>query len=268
MTVKNIDSALKTVAITNSGLDANNEITANNITLSVLTDDDNNVIGVKLNGTATADTYFRLYLVKHTNCFGVNNMNTYNRLNNDEYAISGANSDNALAIYYQSVISSTDSGVFIKVNNGTTINNVVLYPMIRLKSDVDDTFAPYAMSNRELTQDVETLSNKVSVATLTDITKFTGTVATVKHGRNVTLTSDVKIFADSVFTSDEVVASGLPLPIPSAQMAGTIFAGILLAGSNSLRVKVSDNGELLIQAFTNGSSDIYGRITLSYIAKN
>jgi hypothetical protein len=158
LTVKNIDSALKTIVSTNSGLDANNEITVNNVTLSVLTDDDNNVIGVKLNGTATADTYFRLYLVKHTNCFGVNNMNTYNHLNNDEYAISGANSDDALFIQYQSVISSTDSGVFIKVNNGTTINNVVLYPMIRLKSDVDDTFAPYAKSNKELTNDLAGLT--------------------------------------------------------------------------------------------------------------
>jgi hypothetical protein len=37
---------------------------------------------------------------------------------------------------------------------GTTVNNLTFYPMLRLASDPDDTYQPYAMTNRELTEKV------------------------------------------------------------------------------------------------------------------
>lgn len=44
-----------------------------------------------------------------------------------------------------------DYRVWIVVFSGTQFNNLTIYPMIRLASDSDDTYVPYAMTNRELT---------------------------------------------------------------------------------------------------------------------
>lgn len=39
----------------------------------------------------------------------------------------------------------------IRIDNGTTVSETTFYPMIRLATDTDDTFVPYAMTNRQLT---------------------------------------------------------------------------------------------------------------------
>ena len=43
--------------------------------------------------------------------------------------------------------------LYIGLVNTTVYNNVKVYPMIRIASVTDDTFAPYAMTNQELTND-------------------------------------------------------------------------------------------------------------------
>ena len=48
--------------------------------------------------------------------------------------------------------------VIIKAN--TTFNNVKVYPLLRLATDTDDTYVPYAMTNRELTRRVEGIYSK------------------------------------------------------------------------------------------------------------
>ena len=45
-----------------------------------------------------------------------------------------------------------DIQISIFVRSGTTLSNAMVYPMIRLASDPDDTYVPYAMTNRELTE--------------------------------------------------------------------------------------------------------------------
>ena len=58
---------------------------------------------------------------------------------------------------------------FLHVGNGTTVNNVDVYPMLRLASDPDDTHVPFAMTNRELTKKLTThtvLTNSVSDVTV------------------------------------------------------------------------------------------------------
>ena len=42
-------------------------------------------------------------------------------------------------------------GFFISIANGTTVSNLVFKPMLRLAEDTDNTYQPYAMTNRELT---------------------------------------------------------------------------------------------------------------------
>jgi hypothetical protein len=50
--------------------------------------------------------------------------------------------------------SGTYTRVLIQIVSGQTINNLVFKPMIRLASDTDNTYTPYAMTNRELTANV------------------------------------------------------------------------------------------------------------------
>lgn len=51
----------------------------------------------------------------------------------------------AISVYGHSVSSS------VMVRSGAVLNNVTVYPMLRLASDPDDTYVPYAMTNKELT---------------------------------------------------------------------------------------------------------------------
>ena len=115
---------------------------------------------VNINGTATANTDFAILSYANINSLravygdmilngcdngspstyfmylGVNNVNKFVHSENKEVLI------DANATYTLN----------LQVKNGTTVNNVKLYPMLRLASDPDDTYAPYAMTNRELTE--------------------------------------------------------------------------------------------------------------------
>ena len=68
--------------------------------------------------------------------------------------------------------------VFVK--SGATVSNKTVYPMLRLASDADDTYAPPAMTNRELTE--WTTQNETAVELETGITKWTENVV-CKQGK-------------------------------------------------------------------------------------
>ena len=53
----------------------------------------------------------------------------------------------------------TKAYVFFFAAGGTVISSTTIYPMIRLASDKDDTYQPYAMTNREMTPYVQAISN-------------------------------------------------------------------------------------------------------------
>ena len=53
----------------------------------------------------------------------------------------------------QSDIDNNDIAVVIYGNSGNTYNNVTVYPMLRLASDTDVTYQPFAMTNRQLTEE-------------------------------------------------------------------------------------------------------------------
>ena len=61
--------------------------------------------------------------------------------------------------------------IYIYVAVNTVVNNVKIYPMLRLASDPDDTYQPYAMTNRELTEKV-LLKKALSNVDLNDITEY------------------------------------------------------------------------------------------------
>lgn len=163
-----------------------NNYTINGVTFTVNSDG-----GITANGTATASNtslfiYGGVYGALQENFLVkdvpyklssgiVNNVKAYIKwqsfLDNSGTLVEQGDSRNEnLAI--------TEDAPYIRfmchVENGTTVTNLTFYPMIRLATDTDDTYQPYAKTNRELTEDVEELStNATKVVTLpTDISIF------------------------------------------------------------------------------------------------
>lgn len=48
---------------------------------------------------------------------------------------------------------------YIKVNSGTTVSNIKVYPMLRPSSVRDDTYVPYSKTNYELTTEISKFAN-------------------------------------------------------------------------------------------------------------
>ena len=70
--------------------------------------------------------------------------------------------DGAIRGYLVNIV----AGIYIDIrydeNNPLTFNNVIFKPMLRFESDSDDTYVPYAATNRQLTEDVEMHSNAIA----------------------------------------------------------------------------------------------------------
>jgi len=131
-----------------SGLWSGNIYTYNNITMTILTDNGDNVVGVNINTNgATAETNLVIADIVYD-------------ADTSYYATSGAtqsvnglgmgsNGFGAWDIDQQRSIDRTGqsgfgSYIYYKVDNGAVINNVTVYPMIRLATETDPTFSPYS----------------------------------------------------------------------------------------------------------------------------
>ena len=70
--------------------------------------------------------------------------------------------------------------VRVLIANGQTVNNLVFYPMIRLASDPDDTYQPYAMTNKELTEEKINIADlKTVVSASSDFADFKTRIASL-----------------------------------------------------------------------------------------
>jgi hypothetical protein len=137
MTVDSIKS------VNNGGIWSGNEYTYYGVTYTLLTDSGNNVIGINANGTARGNHNF--YLITQVSWVvnesvilsGVSNgsSSTYRLRCNETYADYG----NGVTIPADTTITRID----IRTNGETVVDNVKIYPMIRLASESDATFAPY-----------------------------------------------------------------------------------------------------------------------------
>ena len=130
-----------------TGTWSGNTYSINNITVTILVDSDNNVIGIKLNGTANAITFFAV-----TNDIDLQADTVLNGCPSD------GNFDSGYALYlYQggdTRYKDEGSGISIDtayagcgcniiVRSGVNVNNKIFYPMIRSSSD-SSSFAPYS----------------------------------------------------------------------------------------------------------------------------
>lgn len=68
----------------------------------------------------------------------------------------------------------------IWIDNGKTVSNFIIYPMLRFASDPDDTYVPYAMTNRELTEEKINIADlKTVVSASSDFADFKTRIASL-----------------------------------------------------------------------------------------
>ena len=118
-----------------------NVYTRNSLTFTVNTDEYGNVIEIVVNNTASATSYFSIYTLD----IGSVDMDSEVNPVANGYILSGGSANTPLKYAH-----GTHNFVY-QIDNGTACNNIKLYPMLRLASDTDSTFQPYAQTNRELT---------------------------------------------------------------------------------------------------------------------
>lgn len=150
-------------AINTSGSWSGNNYTLRGITFTNQTDSNNNVVGIKINGKKNGDTVI-LNLANYTASSG-DKLNGCNDNTSNSYYLY-ARGGSSICRNSDVTISNDDVGVArmyaIAVVGSTDISNAIVYPMIRLASDPNPTYRPYAMSNQELTQRLLALEARVT----------------------------------------------------------------------------------------------------------
>ena len=169
--------------------------TINGVTFTVNSDG-----SITVNGTATATAFF-YFLGDAFNNSGLTLNGTYkisskNYISNASYLRVGITNGAYENITEEKEVTFNNNDIYavIRINSGEVVSNVTLYPMIRLATDTDDTFVPYAMTNRELTDEltVQTASITTPIQTqewnlhyVKKYGKVVEAVVTMKLGENV-----------------------------------------------------------------------------------
>lgn len=140
-------------ALNTDGIWTGNSYVDNNVTFTIITDSDNNVVGIKVNGMPNARTlfvtalYFTDFLTNGVSYTINGNASGYSTdtafLQVVKAPASGQyNIDDSYTFTYDSATQSNFK-LCIRVDSGKQANNLIFYPMIRLSTETDPTFAPY-----------------------------------------------------------------------------------------------------------------------------
>ena len=149
-------------AINTSGSWSGNAYTLNGVTFTVSTDSLGNVINTTVNGTASNTTV--MFMCQNTLLFDCDTI------------LSGCPSGGSTSGYTLDANSNlfdcgegvtidantTITTIRLRVASGATVTSQVFAPMIRLATDPNPTYRPYAMSNQELTQRLLALEARVT----------------------------------------------------------------------------------------------------------
>ena len=135
-------------SINTSGTWSGNTYTLNDVTFSVNTDDADNIIGIQVSGTASAEAVFKInsstmdslevgssYIL--SGCPSGGSQNTYCLFINYKGIDSGAG-------YSFTAESTANLFCAISIKSGVSGSNKIFYPMVRLSTISDATFAPYS----------------------------------------------------------------------------------------------------------------------------
>ena len=135
--------------------------------------------GLKLNGTVNIDTYFNYTVAKFSDMPDIvgktitislegNQSNDFMFLQIHHYDGTSqkavyVNGNELTFTVTEAALSDSNSGLYLQIpagHSGYQFNNFVVKPMIRDSADPDPTYAPYAMTNRELTEKVNNFTTK------------------------------------------------------------------------------------------------------------
>jgi len=143
-------------AINTGGTWSGNVYTRNGVTFTLETDGDDNVTGIKVNGTANAVTYFLVANITSLGTFdgtyvvngGINGgsettfaLQVYSDVT--DIFINAYNA-NDWRLISETTPTANISSAYITIRNGYTANNLLFKPMIRLSTESDPTFTPYS----------------------------------------------------------------------------------------------------------------------------
>ena len=165
-----------------------NSTTINNVTITIETDDNNNVTGIKFNGTASADITFNLannitipngsYIWSNDQTVNISNLWLSLTSPNIAITLSSEKERNV------TVSNGSIGSAYIYASLGNAFNNVVFKPMIHLATVSDATFAPYS--------NICPISGwsavNVVVSPTTDVEDGTTYTTTLKDGQDNPLT--------------------------------------------------------------------------------
>ena len=127
----------------------------------------------------------------------------------------------------------------VKVFSGVTANNITFKPMLRLATDSDSTYQPYAMTNKELTKQVAPIDDMNNILGAKNLLPNKATTQVV-NGITYTVNEDGSITADGTATSD---------------------ASLYLAGVQSFGLYNLKKGQYILSDGNNGySNEIYMQI--------
>ena len=242
---ESIDGIGAEIADMNNILGAKNFLPNNATTQAIngITFTVNNDGTVIANGTATANA--NLVLVSNlvldagsyilSGCPANGSVNTY-YLYNDTV---GSDYGNGFSFSYNIKTTTVRFGIMIK--SGTTVSNITFKPMIRLATIKDDAYVPYSMTNRELSSQISSLAN---VITLTGTGSFYSQYRITKIGRIVFL-AIYNIVATTL--SRDIVIMTLPQefrPLQNITVCGTTQSGQLQSSNNAQFYNIGTNGQI------------------------
>lgn len=221
--------------------------TYNGVTYTLLSDGT-----VRVNGTATAYSLFRII---DANSIFLNPSNDYyitgspSSSTASTYYVYYSELINGSWVYYSNLgdedtlftpnITATQCVVDIVVRDGQIADNVIFKPMLRLATDSDSTYQPYAMTNKELTKQVAPIDDMNNILGAKNLLPNKATTQVV-NGITYTVNEDGSITADGTATSD---------------------ASLYLAGVQSLGLFNFKKGQYILSDGNNGySNEIYMQI--------
>ena len=195
---------------TNGTWNGNTYTHVNGVKVTILTDDDNNVIGFELNETTNGEFQFRLSPLNVSLPSGNYIWSIQNTINLDGLWVS-IYEPNSVAIIAKTATSAnytcngTFGGGYIYSNSGNTFNNIIIKPMLRLATESDPTFEPYSnecpiTGYDECVVDVKDEDETThDTATTTFGQTIYGAIVNPKTGK-VTIDKVMKTFDDSSLT--------------------------------------------------------------------
>ena len=189
-------------AINTGGTWSGNSYTFHGITFTPVLDDDGNLLYINVDGTANANnTNFNLCSNKNLRGLPAGSyiMNgcpaggAYNKYRIRAQLCDGKESTTVVSPnseYGNGALMTFESGaylpnnfyIYIEIWSGQSFSNAKFYPMIRLASDTDPTYEPYAKTNQQLTKETTGLIDNTKANGCVNYAPNNGTTKTASDG--------------------------------------------------------------------------------------